>query len=101
MTNTNLLGVAQGQYNDLVLKYINGDPSAVTLLDTVIGAGLDLCYIRSNSDDRVGEYLDYNDTRAEIDEAIDSIETDMDKLGLRAPIQDELDERDLDNGYFE
>lgn len=96
-----LLGIKQGQYQDLILKYINGDPSAVTLLDTVIGAGLDLAYIRSNQDERVQEYLDYNDTRAEIDEAIDSIEADMDLLGLRAPIQDELDERDLENGYAE
>lgn len=96
-----LLGVAQGNYHDLALKYINGDPNVVALLDTVIGAGLDLAYIRSNTDERVQEYLDYLDTRAEIDEAVDSIEPLMDTLRLRAPIQDELDERDLENGYAE
>jgi hypothetical protein len=31
--------------------------------------------------------------------AIDSIEPHAEALGLRAPIYDEADERDLENGY--
>jgi len=98
MTSTNFLPKT-GQYNDLALKYINGDPSAIHLLDTVIGASLDLCALRNNQDERLTNYFEYSDVRGEIDEAIDSIEADADKLGLRAPILDEADERDLENGY--
>lgn len=98
MTNTNLLPVT-GQYHDLVVKYINGDPSAINLLDTVIGASLDLCALRNNQDDRLTNYFDYHDVRGEIDMSIDSIEADADRLGLRAPILDEADARDLENGY--
>lgn len=98
MTNTNFLPQT-GQYHDLVLKYINGDPSAIHLLDTAIGASLDLCVLRTNSDERLTNLFDYHDVRGEIDEAIDSIEADMDRLGLRAPILDEADARDLENGY--
>lgn len=98
MTNTNLLPVT-GKYHDLVLKYINGDPSALHLLDTAIGASLDLCALRNNQDERLTNYFDYHDLRGEIDMAIDSIEADADRLNLRAPILDECDERDLENGY--
>ena len=98
MTSTNLLPQTR-QYSDLALKYINGDASAIHLLDTVIGASLDLCTLRNNQDDRLTNYFDYHDVRGEIDEAIDSIEADADRLGLRAPILDEADERDLENGY--
>lgn len=98
MTSTNFLPKT-GQYNDLVLKYINGDPSAINLLDTAIGASLDLCVLRSHGDERLESYFDYHEVRGEIDEAIDSIEADMDRLGLRAPILDEADARDMENGY--
>lgn len=98
MTSTNFLPKT-GQYNDLALKYINGDPSAINLIDTVIGASLDLCVLRSHSDERLTDYFDYHEIRGEIDEAIDSIETDMDRLGLRAPIQDEADALDLEKGH--
>jgi len=100
MTSTNLLPKT-GQYNDLALKYINGDPDAIALLDSAIGASLDLCFIRSHKDERVEEYLDYHEVRGEIDEAIDSIEPHMEALELRPPLMDELDERDLENGYAE
>jgi len=98
MTSTNLVPQT-GQYNDLALKYINGDPSAIHLLDTAIGASLDLCALRNDTDERLTNLFDYHDVRGEIDEAIDSIEADMDRLGLRAPILDEADQRDLENGY--
>ncbi len=98
MTSTNLLPQT-GQYNDLALKYINGDPDAIALLDTVIGSSLDICAMRNNQDERLTNYFEYHDVRGEIDEAIDSIEPHADKLGLRAPILDEADERDLENGY--
>lgn len=94
-----LLGVTQGEYHDLALKYINGDPDAVILLDTVIGASLDLCALRTDQDERLTNLFDYHDVRGEIDMAIDSIEAYADKLGLRAPIYDEADARDLENGY--
>lgn len=98
MTNTNLLPTT-GQYHDVALKYINGDPSAINLLDTVIGASLDLCALRSNSDERLTNYFEYHDVRGEIDMAIDGIEADADRLGLRAPILDECDARDLEDGF--
>lgn len=88
-----------GQYHDVALKYINGDPSAINLLDTVIGASLDLCALRNDSDERLTNLFDYHDVRGEIDMAIDGIEADADRLGLRAPIYDEADARDLENGY--
>jgi hypothetical protein len=98
MTSTNLLPQT-GQYNDLALKYINGDPDAIALLDIAIGSSLDLCTLRNDKDERLTNLFDYHDVRGEIDEAIDSIETYADKLGLRAPILDEADQRDLENGY--
>lgn len=98
MTSTNFLPQT-GQYQDLALKYINGDPSAINLLDTAIDATLDICALRSNSDERLTNYFDYHDVRGEIDMAIDGIEADADRLGLRAPILTEADERDLDNGF--
>jgi hypothetical protein len=88
-----------GQYQDVVKKYMEGDSDAIYLIDTAIGASLDLMALRNDTDERLTELFDYHDTRGEIDEAVDSIEPYADRLGLRAPIFDEADERDLENGY--
>lgn len=88
-----------GQYQDVVKKYMEGDSDAIYLIDTAIGASLDLMALRNDTDERLTDLFDYHDTRGEIDMAVDSIEPYADRLGLRAPIFDEADERDLENGY--
>ncbi len=87
------------QYADVVEKYLQGDSNAIYLIDTAIGATLDICALRTDDDQRLSELFDYHDARGEIDMAIDSIEPHAEALGLRAPIYDEADERDLENGY--
>ncbi len=87
------------QYRDVVEKYIQGDTNAIYLIDTAIGASLDLMTLRCHDDERLTNYFDYHDTRGEIDMAVDSIEPYAEALGLRAPILDEADERDLEEGY--
>ena len=47
-----------GQYQDVVKKYMEGDSDAIYLIDTAIGASLDLMALRNDTDERLTELFD-------------------------------------------
>lgn len=73
------------QIKELCEKYLAKNEEAVNLLNTLVTAGLDLNYLRCGNDDRL-DFIDYNDTRQELDEVIDSITDDVKTLGIKPPI---------------
>jgi len=78
-------------YDEVCKKYLEGDESAIILMDTALGATLDLNYLRTNSDTRLNN-LDYHDERASIDEWVDSLTKPIAELNLQAPMTIRLDE---------
>lgn len=82
------------EYKEICEKYLSGDENAIALIDILIHAGLNLNYLRNSSDYSVTDEeeakldnIDYHDTRAEIDEVIDSLSAFIKQLGLVAPLR--------------
>jgi hypothetical protein len=80
-------------YNEVCKKYLEGDSSAIILIDTALGASLDLNYLRGSKDTRL-DNLDYHDERQDIDEWVDSLTKVIADLNLQAPMITRLDEID-------
>jgi hypothetical protein len=80
-------------YDEICKKYLEGNSSAIILIDTALGASLDLNYLRSSKDTRL-DNLDYYDERQDIDEWVDSLTKVIADLNLQAPMITRLDEID-------
>jgi hypothetical protein len=78
-------------YDEVCKKYLEGDENAIILIDTALGASLDLNYLRSSKDTRL-DNLDYYDERQDIDEWVDSLTKVIADLNLQAPMITRLDE---------
>lgn len=85
------------EYKEICEKYLSGDENAIALIDILINSGLNLNYLRNSNDYSTTDEedsrlfsIDYHDTRAEIDEVIDSLSTFIKQLGLIAPLKHSL-----------
>jgi hypothetical protein len=84
------------EYLDLIVKYKEGNPLAIRLVDTALSVAMDTAYLRGSDDERL-EWLDYHDERMTLDMANDSIYADMQELNIEPPIKNYLTLLEKDN----
>lgn len=77
------------EYLDLIVKYREGNPFAIALVDTALAVAMDTAYLRNSDDERL-EWLDYHDERMIMDMATDSLYENMQKLNIEPPIKNYL-----------
>jgi hypothetical protein len=74
-----------GDYGWLCRLYLDGNPKAIEIIDTLISAGSDLAYLRNNSTqvDYEALEMDYLDVRADLDLSFDKLDSIFRALDIK------------------